>query len=155
MPPALNIRVSLADQALFLQEGDQVLHQFTVSTSKFGPGTEEGSYKTPLGKFRICEKFGDTDAPYTIFRSRITDGLWDPAAPCSDDLVLTRILRLEGLDADNLNTYSRYIYIHGTNHEAELGTPASQGCIRMSNQDVINLYDRIPLGSPVTISLHS
>jgi L,D-transpeptidase YbiS len=151
----LHIRVSLADQALYLQEGEQVLRQYTVSTSKFGPGTEEGSYKTPLGSFRICEKFGDAEAPYTIFRARLNEGLWDPAEPCTDDLVLTRILRLEGLDTDNLNTYGRYIYIHGTNHEAELGNPASQGCIRMSNQDVIDLYDRCPLGTPITISLHS
>ena len=155
MPTDLHIRVSLADQALYLQEGEQVLRQYSVSTSKFGPGTEEGSNKTPLGNFRICEKFGDTEAPYTIFRARLNEGLWDPAKPCTDDLVLTRILRLEGLDTDNLNTYGRYIYIHGTNHEAELGNPASQGCIRMSNQNVIDLYDRSPLGTPITISLHS
>ena len=155
MPSDLHIRVSIADQTLVLQHGDDVLRQYSVSTSKFGPGTEEGSYKTPLGSFRIREKYGDAEAPYTIFRSRITEGLWNPAEPNPGDLVLTRILRLEGLDADNLNTYDRFIYIHGTNHEDLLGTPVSQGCIRMSNQDVIDLYDRIPLGTPVTISLHS
>ena len=148
----LHIRVSLADQALYLQKGEQVLRQYTVSTSKFGPGTEEGSYKTPLGSFQICEKFGDEAPAHTIFRSRLPDGLWDPDQPSSKDLVLTRILRLEGLDPDNLNTYDRYIYIHGTNHESDLGSPASQGCIRMSNADVIDLYDRTPTGTPVTIT---
>ena len=153
MSSALHILVSLADQTLQLRDGEDVLRIYTVSTSQFGPGTEEGSFKTPLGAFRVCEKFGDDALPGTIFRAREPIGSWDPTNPCSDDLILTRILRLEGLDPDNLNTYDRYIYIHGTNHESRLGTPASQGCVRMSAADVIDLYNQAPTGTPVTISL--
>jgi L,D-transpeptidase YbiS len=152
MPHPLHILVSLADQSLQLRADNDVLRRYPVSTSRHGIGYEEGSYKTPLGSFQICEKFGDEAPAHTIFRSRLPDGFWDPGQPSSKDLVLTRILRLEGLDPDNLNTYDRYIYIHGTNHESDLGSPASQGCIRMSNADVIDLYNRTPAGTPVTIT---
>ena len=152
MPGALQIRVSLADQTLSLIDGDTILQSWPVSTSRFGPGTEEGSFKTPLGRFTVCEKFGDGEPPFTIFRSRRPKGLWSPGDANDADLVLTRILRLDGLDADNANTYERYIYIHGTNHEDCIGSPASQGCIRMHNDHVLQLHDLTPLGTPVTIS---
>lgn len=155
MPPAPHIHVSLADQSLQLREGDAPARHYPISTALRGPGTEENSYQTPLGRFRICEKFGDHAPPYTIFRGRLPVGLWSPTQPSPEDLVLTRILRLDGLDPENENTYQRYIYIHGTNQEELLGTPASHGCIRMRNADVLDLYARTPLDTPVTISLHS
>ena len=151
MPSGLHIHVSITDQTLTLHDGDTVLRQYPVSTSKFGIGTEEGSFKTPLGRFSVCEKFGDGEPPLTIFRSRLPEGLWSPDDPTDADLVLTRILRLDGLDADNANTYERYIYIHGTNHEDMIGTPASQGCVRMHNDHILDLHDRTPLGTPVSI----
>ena len=151
MPPGLHIQVTLADQRLILQDGPRELRSFPVSTSLHGPGCEEGSFKTPLGRFRICEKIGEDAEAYTIFRSRIPDGTWDPAGAIEADLVLTRILRLEGLDEDNANSFDRYIYIHGTNHEDSIGRPVSHGCIRMRNQDVIELYDLTPTGTPVHI----
>jgi lipoprotein-anchoring transpeptidase ErfK/SrfK len=67
------------------------------------------------------------------------------------DHVQTRILWLEGLDADNANTFERYIYIHGTNAESRLGLPASEGCVRMNNLDVIDLFERVPVGTAVHI----
>lgn len=152
MPPSLHIRVSLADQALHLCLGEDLLRRYPVSTSSRGPGTEEGSYKTPLGSFRICEKIGDAEPLHTIFSARLPVGLWNPATPSHEDLILTRILRLEGLDPDNLNTYDRYIYIHGTNHVEHLGSPASHGCVRMSSEDVLDLYERTPTGTPLTIT---
>ena len=152
MPDGLHIHVSLADQTLVLRDGGAILRTYPVSTSRFGPGTEEGSFKTPLGRFSVCEKFGDGQPPLTIFRSREPVGLWVPGDPTPADLVLTRILRLDGLDADNANTYERYIYIHGTNHEEMIGTPASQGCVRMHNDHVLELHDLVPCGTPVTIS---
>jgi hypothetical protein len=155
MPHDLHIHVFLEGQSLHLSSGGNLLKSYRVSTSRLGPGFEEGSLKTPLGAFQVCEKFGDDAPAHTIFRARCPVGLWDPVEQCDDDLVLTRILRLEGLDPANLNTYDRYIYIHGTNHEELLGTPASQGCIRMSNPDVIDLYARTPLGTRVTISQSS
>ena len=105
--------------------------------------------KTPLGKFRVGEKIG-ADAPSgTIFRNRI------PLAPeealPTDDLVLTRILWLDGLEAHNANTRDRFIYIHGTNHEEEIGRPASHGCIRMKSDDLIALFNEVPIGAEVRI----
>ena len=151
MTTGLHIQVTLADQRLILQDGPQELKSYPVSTSLFGPGCEEGSFKTPLGRFRICEKIGGEAETGTIFRSRIPDDTWDPAGAIDADLVLTRILRLEGLDEDNANSFDRYIYIHGTNHEESIGRPVSQGCIRMRNQDVIDLYELTPVGTPVSI----
>lgn len=72
-----------------------------------------------------------------------------------DDLVMSRILWLDGLDQQNANTHSRYIYIHGTNHEEAIGQPASHGCIRMRNADVAELYEMVEVGTPVVIAAPS
>ena len=133
-------------------QGEELLKSYPVSTSKFGLGSEEGSYKTPLGSFEVCEKFGGQADLFTIFRSRTAAGTWDPSKPSGEDLILTRILRLNGLEEANSNSYGRYIYIHGTNQEDRIGTPASHGCVRMRNSDVIELYDSVPLQTPVRIS---
>lgn len=133
-------------------QGEELLKSYPVSTSKFGLGSEEGSYKTPLGSFEVCEKFGGQADLFTIFRSRAAVGTWDPSKPSGEDLILTRILRLNGLEEANSNSYGRYIYIHGTNQEDRIGTPASHGCVRMRNSDVIELYDSVPLQTPVRIS---
>ena len=152
MHSGLHIRVSLAGQTLELRDGETLLRRYPVSTSKFGVGTEEGSYKTPLGTFRICEKYGDEAPIHTVFRSREPVEEWDPALPCEEDLVLARILRLDGLEPENSNSYQRFIYIHGTNHEELIGTPASHGCVRMRNQHVVELYDLVPIDTSVIIS---
>lgn len=85
-----------------------------------------------------------------IFRGRLPTGTVSQQGG-SDDLVLTRILWLEGLDPENANTRDRYIYIHGTNQEHLIGTPASHGCIRLRNGDMIELFGRIAEGTPVEI----
>ncbi len=85
-----------------------------------------------------------------IFKSRLPIGEIAPHGG-DEDLVLTRILWLEGLDPENANTHERYIYIHGTNQEDLVGTPASHGCIRLRNRDVIDLFDRIPAKTSVEI----
>ena len=126
----LTIRVSVPEQRLDLMTGDQTLVSYPISTSRFGLGAEAGSMKTPLGKFRIAEKIG-ADVPLgTIFRSRVPVAANDPPPP-DDDLILTRILWLDGMQDHNANTRDRFVYIHGTNHESEIGRPASHGCIRM------------------------
>ncbi|MCB1094974.1 MAG: L,D-transpeptidase [Verrucomicrobiae bacterium] len=147
----MHLEVSVPEQSLRLMEGQTLVTSYTISTSKFGLGTEEGSNRTPLGNFAVCEKIGDGAPLRTIFRSRLPVGIWDPAEPVDEDLVLTRILWLDGLDLENSNTRERYIYIHGTNQEHLLGTPASHGCIRMANADVINLFDRVDLGISLSI----
>ncbi|MDQ6624728.1 MAG: L,D-transpeptidase [Verrucomicrobiota bacterium] len=123
---------------------------FPVSTSKYGLGSEEGSFKTPTGRFRIAEKVGTDEPTDTAYKSRIA--LRPTAEMLSgDDLVMSRILWLDGLEDGNANTHSRYIYIHGTNHEEFIGKPASHGCIRMRNADVAELYALVDVGTPVVI----
>jgi lipoprotein-anchoring transpeptidase ErfK/SrfK len=98
----------------------------------------------------VSEKIGDGASAGAVFKSRVPTGeLGDEANP--EDLVQTRILWLHGLDAENANTHDRYIYIHGTNHEEAIGTAASHGCVRMRNEDVIELFDRVSEGAPVFI----
>jgi lipoprotein-anchoring transpeptidase ErfK/SrfK len=86
----------------------------------------------------------------TIFRSRVPLGPEDPL-PSTEDLVMSRILWLDGLDQDNANTRDRFIYIHGTKHEDKIGTPASHGCIRMRNDDVVELFELVDETTPVVI----
>ena len=151
-PADRRIEVSVAQQLLRLYEGSELVGEWSVSTSKFGEGFEEGSYKTPVGNFRISEEFGDGAPAGTIFKSRLPVGVLDEnEEPTPDDLILSRILWLEGLDKENENTKDRYIYIHGTNHEESIGKPASIGCVRMKNEDVVSLFDQVSVGTSVEI----
>ncbi len=144
------IRISVPEQRLDLVSGETILASYPVSTSRFGLGSEEGSLKTPLGRFKIGEKIGGEFPVGTIFRNRLPlmpEELVEPA----DDLVVSRILWLDGLEEHNANTRDRFIYIHGTNHEDQIGQPASHGCIRMKNDDLLTLYDQVPVGAEVVI----
>lgn len=145
------IEVSIAEQTLHLIEDEESVAQFPISTSKFGLGTEEGSHRTPVGRFLIDDMIGHDAPERTVFQSRKPVGRWNPSKPTGDDLVLTRILWLAGLESENANTKDRYIYIHGTNQEEWIGTPSSHGCIRMKNADVIDLFDRVTPGTEVAI----
>lgn len=146
--PLLRIDVKRQTLELFQEGGIEV--SYPVSTSKFGLGFEEGSFRTPTGRFRIVDKIGAGAPSGMIFKSRLPIG--EIAKQGGDeDLVLTRILWLEGLDPENANTHERYIYIHGTNQEDLVGTPASHGCIRLRNGDMIDLFDRIPAKTYVEI----
>ncbi len=128
----------------------QLVRTYPVSTSRFGLGSIPDSNFTPLGRFRIVQKIGHDAPERTIFRSRRPVGIWD-GGEAPEDYVLTRILWLDGVEEGNANTFSRYIYIHGTNQETLIGQPASHGCIRLSNQDVVDLFERVELGTPVVI----
>lgn len=143
------IEISLDDQQLTLIRGNH-RHQWPVSTSARGSGFTENSHRTPTGRFRICEKIGSGAPPNTIFRARQPAGRWNENAS-GEDLILARILRLQGLDPGNANTYDRFIYIHGTNDESRLGEPASCGCIRMSRRAIIKLFELTPVGTEVII----
>lgn len=144
------VRISIRDQRLDLLSGDEVLASYPVSTSRFGLGSEEGSFKTPLGRFRIAEKIGAGMPIGTVFRGRVRLAPDDPL-PQTEDLITTRILWLDGLEQHNANTRARFIYIHGTKHEEEIGQPASHGCVRMRNVDIADLFDRIPVAAEVRI----
>jgi lipoprotein-anchoring transpeptidase ErfK/SrfK len=144
------IDVSVRDQRLILTRDGEELRSYPISTSRFGIGTEEGSLKTPLGRFRIAEKIGDGAATGTIFKARVALGPDDPL-PDTEDFITSRILWLDGLEEENANTRDRFIYIHGTKHEDEIGTPASHGCIRMRNADVIELFELVDETTQVVI----
>ena len=146
----MHIYISIGEQKLRLFEGDALVAEYVVSSAANGIGFEEGSYCTPTGRFEVSEKIGDGEALGTIFKSRKPMGVWD-GTPSDDDMILSRILRLNGLDAENANSMERYIYVHGTNQEDLLGGPASCGCIRMANKDVIDLFDKIDVGVPLVI----
>ena len=146
----MHIYVSISEQSLRLYRGSEVVAEYVISSSTNGIGFEEGSYCTPTGRFEVSEKIGDGELPGTIFKSRKPVGVWN-GEPSDHDLVLTRVLRLHGLDAENANSMDRYIYVHGTNQEDLLGQPASCGCIRMANKDVIDLFDKIEVGVPLVI----
>ena len=147
----ISLHVSVARQELSVRDAaGAVLRRYPVSTSRFGVGTEPGSLRTPPGAFRVAEKFGGGEPLGAVFKSRRPTGE-NGLGAADDDLVLTRILWLEGAEAANANTRGRYIYIHGTNHEARIGQPASHGCVRMRNADVAELYELIPVGSSVRI----
>ncbi|MBB81231.1 MAG: L,D-transpeptidase [Roseibacillus sp.] len=147
------LRVIIADQELEVWRSDQLINSYPVSTSMFGTGSEEGSLRTPLGTFEISEKHGDGRPLNTIFKGRKPVGHWtDELCPEEDDLILGRILRLSGLEPDNANTFERFIYIHGTNHENTIGTATSHGCIRMRMEDIASLYEIVPTGTRVYIS---
>ena len=145
------LTVSIPEQEVKLHQGSQLLATYPVSTSKFGLGTEEGSNKTPLGEFRICEKYGTHAPELTVFKGRKAQGVWTSDNPIERDYVLTKILRLEGSQPGLENTYGRYIYFHGTNQEELIGTPASHGCIRLRNADMSTLFTQVSVGTTVRI----
>ena len=147
----MKLEVSVAEQRMRVLNSDGTCRRtYVISTSRFGLGSEPDSNFTPLGKFRIVQKIGHGAPARTIFRSRRIIGTWD-GGEAPEDYVLTRILWLDGQEEGNANSFSRYIYIHGTNQEGLLGTPASHGCIRMANEEVIELFDEIELGTEVEI----
>ena len=135
-----SLRVSVRDQMLEVYDAaGQVIRRYPVSTSAFGLGSEPGSLRTPLGRFRIAEKIGGEAPLGAVFKSRVHTG--EIGLDSTDaDLVLTRIFWLDGMEPHNVNTHGRYIYIHGTNHEDKVGEPVSHGCIRLRNADVIDLF---------------
>ncbi len=144
--------VSVKEQRMMLVQDGVKVKTYPISTSKFGLGSNTGSKKTPLGKMRVARKIGSGAPAGAVFKSRRRTGeVLRPNAPGRDPIV-SRILWLDGQDSGNRNTFRRYIYIHGTPEERNLGKPCSYGCIRMSSRDVIDLYRRVGVGSQVYIS---
>ncbi len=153
--------VSISGQLLSLFEGGKLVASYPVSTAKNGVGSVAGSEKTPPGVHYVREKIGQGAPEGTVFRARQDTGLIvDPElAPVStgNDYVTTRILWLSGLEeginsGPGIDSYSRYIYIHGTQEEGLIGQPSSHGCIRMRNRDVVEVFERMPAGALVVIS---
>jgi len=144
------IEISIRDQRLSLKRGDNVLRSYPISSSRFGVGSEGGSFKTPLGQFRVAEKIGHNAEAGTIFQGRRPLGPGDPL-PETEDFITSRILWLDGTEEHNANTRDRFIYIHGTKHEDTIGQPDSHGCIRMRNSDIIELFDLVDQDTTILI----
>jgi len=156
-----SIIINIAQQQLkLLDENSKLISQYPVSTSRYGTGSENGSQKTPLGLHRIKDKLGGAMPVNEVFIGRVPHGnlqeCRERGVELPDDVIMSRILWLEGMEPGRnqggyVDTYQRYIYIHGTNHEESIGTPASIGCIRMLNQDIVELYRLVEVGSEVLI----
>ncbi len=145
------IVISVADQAMDVYFRNQFLARYQVSTSQFGVGDNPGTCATPLGHLSIAQKIGDGAPLGTVFKDRKPTGeILVPDAPGRDPIV-TRILWLKGLEAQNHNAFGRYIYIHGTPVERQIGKPASYGCIRMRSQDVVQLFASVGVGTSVDV----
>jgi len=145
------IRISVPDQKMLVFEHGVEVARYDVSTSKFGVGDRPGSYETPLGELEVKEKIGAGQPLGMKFKSRPTGEIVRPNTPGRDPIV-SRILWLRGLEAQNRRAYERGIYIHGTAEEWSIGTPASYGCIRMRSHDIMQLFDRIGEGTRVEIT---
>ena len=144
-----SIHVSIRDQQLTVKEDEQDPHLPGVDVA-IRYRDEEGSFKTPTGRFRVAEKIGSNMPHGTVFVGRVPLQP-DEALPPTEDLITSRILWLDGLDEHNANTRDRFVYIHGTRHEDKIGTAASHGCVRMRNEDVIELFEMVDEGTPVVI----
>ncbi len=150
--------VSVARQRLYLIKEYHIYASYRCSTASAGTGNREGSNQTPLGWHAIAKKIGSGLPKGAILKERqFTGKVWKASQPVSDDLILSRILWLKGLEPGlnvgaGIDTHDRYIYIHATPEEDKLGTPASHGCIRLSNDDVIALYTHAKVGMPVLIT---
>ena len=144
------ITINISEQALEYKG-----KSYSISTAKNGIGEVEDSYCTPTGKFKIAEKIGANLELDSVLVDRESTGEIynaDLAKKNPDrDWILTRILWLDGVEVHNRNTKNRYIYIHGSPNETQMGMPGSKGCIRMHNYDVIELFESIHTGEEVVI----
>ncbi len=160
MSTGLSIRIDLGTQQLELWEGDGCVCHWPVSTARNGPGEQSGSECTPRGRHVIRARIGAGLPENAVFVGRrFTGEIYSrelARAHPERDWILTRILWLSGCEPGfnrlgDVDSMRRYIYIHGTPDVEPMGIPASHGCVRMRNRDIIDLFDRVPAGCPVDI----
>ncbi len=157
----MQIRISLPQQTLELHDATGLLlRRYPISTAKNGAGEQSGSYCTPRGRHIIRAKVGAGETANTVFvRRRPTGEIWSPDLAAQfpgRDWILTRILWLSGTEPGknrlgSVDTMRRYIYLHGSPETVAMGTPGSIGCVRMRNKDIIELFDWVPVHTPVNI----
>jgi lipoprotein-anchoring transpeptidase ErfK/SrfK len=156
------IEISIPDQTLTLRSDQgRSLKRYIVSTSRNGAGEQQGSFCTPRGEHIVRAKIGAGHPVDTVFvRRRPTGEIWTPELTerfPGRDWILTRILWLSGCEVGRnrlgeVDTMRRYIYIHGSPDAVEIGKPGSIGCVRMRNQDIVELFELVPPGTDVTIA---
>ena len=154
------IYVSIKTQKLYHIQKNTIIKEYIISSSAYGIGSEAGSNKTPIGLHCIKEKYGGKTPLYGKMRERIFQGniatIYTDKTKSKTDDITSRILWLEGLEkgknsGKGIDSFDRYIYIHGTSEEGRLGKPTSHGCIRMKNKEVIDLYKIVEVGTLVLI----
>ena len=162
--PNRHLVINIAQQNLTLYQDYKGVTQYTVSTAKNGIGSQQDSGCTPLGKHFIAKKIGANEPINAVFTGRVPTGERYSAElgkrHPERDWILSRILWLSGLEEGinkgsnsqgGCDTYQRYIYIHGTPDSEPMGAPLSHGCIRMRNEDIMELFERVEEGTAVTI----
>ena len=152
--------VSIENQKMYRIQSKDIIETYEISKSKYGIGNQMGSNKTPSGLHKINSKFGHKTPTNgrmigRVFYGQIAKIFSDTTTSKTDDIT-SRILWLEGLEnginkGDNIDSYKRYIYIHGTSEEGKIGIPSSHGCVRMKNKDVIDLFNEVAIGTFVLI----
>ena len=155
------IRIDVSSQSLDLLDAqDHLLRRYAISTGARGVGEKNGSFCTPRGRHLIRAKIGAGEPPGTVFVERRPTGeIYGrelAARYPGRDWILTRILWLSGCEPGlnrlgDVDTMRRFIYIHGTPDSIPMGAPGSKGCVRMRNADIVDLFDRVPLGTRVEI----
>lgn len=163
-PTALQLTINIAQQTLTLYKQQKPIAHYSVSTAKNGIGSKQDSGCTPLGKHIIAEKIGGNAPSHAVFIGRVPTGeIYDAELGLLNperDWILSRILWLSGLEEGankgsnsqgGCDTYQRYIYIHGTPDSEPMGIPLSHGCVRMRNQDIIELFEQVNEGTMVNI----
>jgi len=156
----MHIKISISKQQLFLFDGRDILKKYSISTAKNGMGERKNSECTPRGEHIIAEKIGHGAKKDSVFVGRVeTNELYNleirDLHP-DRDWILTRILWLSGTEegknkGGDVDSYDRYIYIHGSPEDIKMGKPGSKGCVRMRNSDVIELFELVSVGTIVTI----
>ena len=158
------LAVDIATQTMRFYRGTQLVKTYVISTSKRPPSNVKDSLGTPRGLHAIAERIGAGQPPGIVFKARVSTGRHfneiDGAAD-HPNLITSRILWLRGVEpginegvnaaGESVDTHARYVYIHGTNHEDQLGTPQSAGCVLMRNLEIIELYENVRAGDFVWI----
>jgi L,D-transpeptidase YbiS len=156
----LNLLVDISRQTLAVREEEQELKKYSISTAFLGAGEEKNSFKTPRGRHIIRAKIGKDAPNNAVFVGRrMTGEIYSPELKAQfpdRDWILTRILWLSGLEIGknrlgSCDSMQRYIYIHGSPDESPMGIPKSNGCIRMRNTDIIELFNWVDPGTIITI----
>jgi len=151
-PLSADMIVSVPDQELALVDRGKLIARYSISTSKFGTGDSNASYRTPLGTLFVSAKIGDRLPAGAVIKNRVPTGEIVAADAPGRDPIVSRVIWLRGMETQNEKARDRCIYIHGTPEERRIGKPASFGCIRMRSRDVIDLYDRVHIGTHVVIT---